>query len=130
MRQAEAGKRLTYGVNLKEGSVEHMTSNRKLDEIDARLAAIEANLMVHDSLLIEIHNWLSQTPDGEAFVEAMSFQLEAEAARFASMPSDRAGRFSAISEALLGMATALSQSPGSTPEPKPTRPNLRLVKSE
>ncbi|MEL6418324.1 MAG: hypothetical protein AAFQ55_06830 [Pseudomonadota bacterium] len=107
-----------------------MTNNRKFDEIDARMAAIEANLMVHDSLLIEIHKWLSQTPDGEAFVEAMSFQLEAEAARFASMPEDRAGRFPAISEALLGMATALSQSPASTPEPTPTLPNLRLVKSE
>lgn len=105
-------------------------SERKFNEIDARLAVIEANLMVQDSLLIELHRWLAQTPEGEAFKDAMSIQLENEAARFAAMPVDSAGRFPAISDALRGMATALSEPIQFDPEPAPTTPNLRLVKSD
>ena len=105
-------------------------ADRKNVEIDARLAAIEASLMVQDSVLIELVKWLSQTPEGDAFRESMSIQLEAEASRFASLPTDEAGRFPQISSALRGMAIELSAPTPSQPEPGAAIPNLRLVKNE
>ena len=104
-------------------------TERKFNEIDARLAAIEANLMAHDALLVEAYRWLSMSPDGEAFKDAMSIQLESEAARFAAMPVDNAGRYPAIAEALRGLSESLSKPLEPDGPLPPEQPNLRLVQN-
>lgn len=102
----------------------------KFGEIDARLAVIEANLMVHDALLIQTFRWLSRSPEGAAMKESVIYQLESEAARFAGMPVDSAGRFPATVEALKGIVVALSQTELPDPDQTPSRPKLTLVKSD
>lgn len=80
----------------------------KLTEIDDRLAATRASLMVYESVIVAILDLLSQREDLETLKKSLAAQLEAEADRFAAMPADSPGCFPAIADALRHFAAVLA----------------------